>query len=33
VNSNFPHVLLPDTLFSAQKIHLNNDLDLRHQVL
>jgi hypothetical protein len=28
VNSNFPHVLLPDTLFSAQKIHLDDDLEL-----
>jgi hypothetical protein len=25
VNSNSPHVLLPDTLFSARKIHLEDD--------
>jgi hypothetical protein len=28
VNSDFPHILLPDTLFSAQKIHLEDDLML-----
>jgi hypothetical protein len=33
VNSDFPHVLLPNTLFSTQKIHLDNDLMLRCQVL
>jgi hypothetical protein len=33
VNSDLPRVLLPNTLFSARKIHLDDDLELRRQVL
>jgi hypothetical protein len=33
VNSDFPHVLLPETLFSARKIHLEDNPMLRQQVL
>jgi hypothetical protein len=34
VNSNFPHILLLDTLFStAQKIYLNDDPTLHRQIL
>jgi hypothetical protein len=33
VNSDFPHILLPDTLFSTRKIYLEDDPTLQRQVL